>query len=1395
MRMRRRLNVKGTAVLILVVAVLGGAVHWVHGLQVQHNAKALRARGLKAEETGDLDKAIGYLRLYLGFVPGDDEALIRYGLLLDRRARTPRDRLQPFLVLEQALRRQPTRHDLRRRLVEITMELGRYSDARAHIEALLNGAAPDDADLERRLARCYIVAGEAAKADASLEKAIGHKPDQVEDYVALADLRRTRLGQPERADAVMEALVEKNDGSFRAHLARWRYRTTYGLGRAGDDLARARALAPEEADVLLAAAEAAERRGEPDEARTLLERALERHPDDGRTYQALAALELRVRRPEAAAAVLGRGLKALPEQADLLGMLAEVQIDLGQLAEARVSIDRLKRGTKAAAPELLDAALLMRQEKWAEAAQVLERLRPRLAEGPELARRTDLMLGRCYEQLGKSDQQLAAYRRAVTAAPLDVAGQLGLARALVAVGRPDLALEEYRKIGSSVPEARLGAARLVILLTLRLPAPQRRWEEAERLLGEAERATPGSVDAAILRAEVLAAQDRSDEARDLLQRARDQHPDRVEPWIALSDLAAYQESPDAARRLLDEAQRRLGDGADLRLARARVQIRQDKPGASKALEALADDLDKLPAADRPRLLRGLATLALQAGARAEGRALWERLARERPTDADARLVLFNLALQAGDLAAAGRALDDLKRAEGDDGTLTRYGRARLLTRQAPQGNVQSLDEARALLREVAERRSLWPAVPLAQAEVEERAGNSAEAIRGYLRAIELGEDTPEVIRRAAQFLVQQRRYAEADQIVRKLQDRSVPIPTDLQRLAVGLSLRAQDLTHAEELARKAAADRPADFQDQIWLGQVLWSAGRKAEAEAPLRRAVGLAPDRPEAWMALVRYLALDGRKADAEAAIEQAQAALPAERSRLVLGLCYQIVGRHDRAEEVYRAELAAKPDDGPALRSLASFYLAVGRPADAEVHLRQLLALAARVPNDAAWARHTLARVLIAGQSYPRLREALALVGLAADGRAAAGQDSAESSAEDRHVQILVLAAQPERQLRRAAIRRLEDLGEHEPLAVDDQFLLAGLYEAVGDWPKARQRMLDLLASHGEDAGYLTAYINGLLRQHRADEAQLWFDKLEALKPQPLAPFALATLKARLLAERGRKDEAASLLKTQAGTDANRIQVVAALLEKMGLEALSEEMFRAYVAQSKAPEAGLVLANYLGRHGHTDEALDLCERAWSACPPETVGRVSVAVLDAASPANDPQRQRVEHRLESALRDHPDSMSLAVSLAILRNLQERYPEAETLYRQVLARNGRDIVALNNLAWLLALKQAKGAEALDLLKQAIEIVGPLPDLRDTRAVAYLALGRNDLAVEDLKEAVAASPTPRTYFHLAQAQQLAGNRAAAAAALQQAQAAGFDADALHPLERPAYQKLRSELARR
>jgi len=299
--------------------------------------------------------------------------------------------------------------------------------------------------------------------------------------------------------------------------------------------------------------------------------------------------------------------------------------------------------------------------------------------------------------------------------------------------------------------------------------------------------------------------------------------------------------------------------------------------------------------------------------------------------------------------------------------------------------------------------------------------------------------------------------------------------------------------------------------------------------------------------------------------------------------------------------------------------------------------------------------------------------------------------------------------------------------------------------------------------------------------------------VEEQEPGAFQTVELRARLLRATGKDREARELLQKYAEEKDAPLLAVAALLEELGEGAAAEPLYRKYAAVPDQPEKALFLAAYLGRRGRFAEALDLLEQAWKTCPPQAVAFTAVAMLHAPG-ARAEHFERVARDLETALAKNPDLVPVLLHLATLRDLQGRHAEAEQVYRRLLNRAPDNVVALNNLAWLLAHQKGKGNEALSLLRRAIDTAGPLPELRDTRAVVSLSLGESKAAVEDLEAVVREAPTATRYFHLARAELLAGHRGSALDALGKAKAAGLKAEALHPLERASYQPLLKELGR-
>jgi tetratricopeptide (TPR) repeat protein len=1180
-----------------------------------------------------------------------------------------------------------------------------------------------------------------------------------------------------------------------ALLSRGRYfKQTGRPEQAAADVVFARWLAwwfaLDDPDVLVESAELAQTPAELERARGELTRGLDKHVRAVNLYLALAGVHVRANERGKAVACLRRGLQVLPGSGELQWNLAELLLRGGDIEEAGKIITRLRqRGFTPVLVEYLTAHAAAAAKQWLRAATALERTQAHLSPWPDLVRDCNLLLGRCWEQLGDAERQQAAYRRVVKADPLSVPGCLGLGAALEALGKTEEALQVYQRILPKQPEVAIIVARLALLRNLTLPAKERDWKGVEELLRQADRASPNSAVVATLRAEMLAARGRLDQAVKEIQDACKQRPEEVGLWAALASLESRRGKPADALAVLDQAARKLGNKTELRLARLTYLAKLGLKELRQSGAEVERDLSRLPVEEQRRLLRGLAEAYQAAGDRATSRALWDRLAALQPDDLRVQLIRFGLALDAGDSDAGSRVVAEIKRVEGSDGTLWRYARVRECLWKARRGDKAALDEAHPLLAALAVRRPGWSRLAVCEAELNELAGKPAAALAAYLRAVELGERDPQVVLRAAALLSACDRSAEADKLLRKLPEEA-RAQAGLRRLAAQVSLRLasspEDYDKALAEARRAVAADSNNFRDHVWLGQMAWAAGHTDEAVSSLRRAVALAETRPEPWVALVRCLTWLGQKDRAEEAIRQAEKKLPRERGRVALAHCYAAVGQDRRAEELYHAALKDTPDDLAVLANLADFYLLRGRVEAADPHLRRIIRLKVGTLEETA-ARRALALALAAKEDPRLAHQALVVLGVL-DKEGQLTPPPERQTPEDLRARALVLGRSRSLRLRREAVRLIEKLGRQEFSSEAALFFLAELYESVGDWPKARQVLLSLATAHGKNPPHLARYTRALLRHGEGAEAAVWVKQLDEAAPKGLETMEL---KARVLAATGRRDEAVRLVRGYADSKGARLDLAAGLLEEIGATQEADALYQKLLAGFKQPLDILLQARFLGRRGKTAEALALCEKAWASCPAEAVSAACVAVLYTGG-GSEGQTARVARRLEEAVRTAPRSVQLKADLAAVRNLQGQFDEAAVLYRQILEGAPKSVASLNNLAYLLALR-GSADEALTLIERALAVEGPVATLLDTRALVHLARGKPELAIKDLEEASVTGQSATRYFHLAQAHQAARNHAAAVSALRKARDLGLSPARVHPLERKLCERLLAALS--
>ncbi|HLJ94379.1 MAG TPA: tetratricopeptide repeat protein, partial [Gemmataceae bacterium] len=1360
----RKINVRFLGILVGIVAILGPSVYFVNAYQVRRNSIALKFRAQQAFDDGRYDDAARFYYLYLKQHPDDIEARIGRGEALDKKpSKTLGDRKEAFENFQYVLRWDADDPDMRRRQDEIrrrqvdlafdllTLEprnAEHRNQAMAHIRKLLDpqtGTHKNDGVLEQLLALCYALGGEDDQAVTYYEKAMDHAPHHLASYSQFANYLLTRRKDPLKANTVKKRMLAENGDQWEAHLAAAAIARYQGAPD-NEEINKALELAPDKAETIREAAAAAQRQHKLDEARALLERGLKLYPANADLYYRLAQVELEARQPDKAEQCLRRGLKEVPEQGQtsLLYLLALSLIQRGDTAQAEKEINNLQNraGSDIYVNEL-KARVHMHNQEWSLASRPLERLRtlPMVVQQPEFAFQVEMLLGVCYERQRQFDRALECYEQALRSKPDGpdaVRARRGKAMTLAALGKGDQALGEFRQLLSKDPTVALPMVELLTNQNSRLDPAKRNWQEVDELLKNLERDMPNAPELAILKVRLAQVRQDPREALKMAQAILDKNATQPGPWLNLIQMTENQGMDTLP--LIDKAEKALGDRADLRLARARHWLRTGGDEATAGLIKLEKEIGKFSPTDQALLLDGLAVEYLRVGNADQAKRLWTQLAKLEPKNLQVRQALFELAFFRDTEAELDPLIQEIRGIEGETGMIWRYCQACRIIGANRKGKVDrdQLAEARALLTQVSSQRPKWGRVALREAELADLEGNVDNALKSYQRALDLGERDPLSFRRPIYILYQTGHFRDAERMLTTLREQTPELPPDLKRL--NILVLSQLGNHAAALADAALPVKRGskDPGDHFLYATALARAGKNDEAEQAYRTTLQLPGIeklqdewKQELWVGFVRFLMGTGQKSKAEGVVQDAAKRPPAEMPPFVLAQCYETINQPAKAEAQYLGALKDNPRDLPVLRSLATFYERNGQLGKAEPYLQRLLESQTHAtPADMEMARRALAVTWANTGDYGKFQEGLKLL-----------EQNAKNGVlpiADQHAQAKMLAKFQYRWP--DAIKLFEQL-ENQPggLLLDEQLALAGLYEFYGAnaWVKAKRIYTNVLATNANDANLIYYCTRGLLRHRESDTVPNWLSKLEKLDGAQ-SPRVLE-IRIWLAWAQGKLDQGAKLLQEYVERTDASLDTAATLLEEFRMTGQADELYQKLVEKSNRPESVLLRAAFLGRQGRRDdiqEALELCDKAWKTCPPEKVAHVAIGVLSGIKTPSAQQVQRVERGLQEAMNKNPQSLALQFYMAGLRSLEQKYEEAEKVYRQILQQDPKNALARNNLAWLLAARDGrpKALEALDLINQAIQLVGPSSELLDTRAFVRLKLDAADEALKDLEDA-------------------------------------------------------------
>lgn len=1147
--------------------------------------------------------------------------------------------------------------------------------------------------------------------------------------------------------------------------------------------------------------------------------------------------------------VLESGIARLPSNTVLLWALATRRLESGRVNSVKPLVERLRQlNFVPPLVRFLDAQLLAADGQNLAASRILELVRADLVELPEIVRVVDLALADVYHDTGDIDRQIAVLQRVVSANSSWLPGRERLAIALLQGGRVDEAVQEYRSVASRpgiAVTAPLNFARLLILQNLNREPALQDWSQVRsllELLGK-EDAMVGEV--AILKAEMMSAQNQIEEARRILAEAVNRLGSvggspptgaAASVWSARVLLEVSQGDAAAARKLLADADSALGSTPEVRYTEAVVLVTEAADEMHLRLEAVAAVSPQWSDEQALNFRRRLIPLLISAQSYDLARRVAGRVMEQRPSDVMVRLQMLEIASRSGQFGQMEEVLDELLAIAGKTARWY-YGTALFISRRTdvdPSSSDSTLlsndmnRRAQEYLAEAAVLRPDWSAVPALSGQLYDRAGDEESAIIKYSQAVDLGMRQPAMIRRLVGLLTTRERFGEADSIIGRLRSGNQPFSSDMARIASEVSVQMADLQRAARLAKEAAKDSGV-AADWLWLANLSEMNDDSATAESAYRQAVELDPTAVASQLRWVGFLDRNARLGEAKQALHDFAESIPVDDRDSLLA----VAEGYARLGEASAAAAQLDKVDAEMLATVTqhdTYYRLLRQLRDEGMAASFLAELVDRPGEIGAWARRERAMQFAGEGQASSTEQAKKLLkrNLASwfslDTSSSVDAGMLYASADratfaDRRVLAMVNAmaagtVEPKRAL--GLFQQLQQDGWSP--SVTDEFVIGQLYISDGDWSQGRKRMLPLLSNTElRRPEYVRTYASLLIERGDAGEAQLWLDQLRAAGDQSIET---ARLVASSMFQRRQYDAllaALSMLPSEADsvTDPLARWFSLSASTRQRFEMLGDLTTQLLVSQGGEPDVatpqsvidqfqqasarmkaalqeaddfpGVYYAMQLLERGQCSEAVRaLTTAAENASEEELIAFAESAIVNADCGSS--SLQSLERLYGDVAVNRTRKAVFAIILARLKETRGDYDEAIVVYERVLQLDPSNVVAMNNLATLLALTRKDPQRGIDLCNAAIASVGEAAYLLDTRGVCHLAAGHQEQSQEDFLSAVEKLNHPVLRFHVALSAMMRKDEASAKQQLNLALRAGLTKKMVHPLEVESLQRL-------
>jgi tetratricopeptide (TPR) repeat protein len=1343
----RYFNWKLAIVLVISLVVLGISAFGLRQWRRANRAERSLDLGIKAYDEHKWEQAAEHLGRYITLERDNIPILLKYADAQLNIRPAKRNRFQQAIEAYRAvLRLDRGNNEAVMQLAEIYLSMG--SPGEAELVARRQLETNPNPGLRRMLALALIGQRKFEEAATGLKNILQEHPEEILAYETLGKLIEQRPENfKEQPSYWYNQAVEKNPSSALAYIIRADfYRRNEDFSNALDDLGRAEKQDLSDLTVRLRLAQELINFNLLDKAQVHLAAIQQAIPLDDDLWKTWASFALKSGSKDQMLRIAEGGLKELSSSPwDFMPLATELFIRSDKLDKANDCISKmLEKDISSASISFLRGLLASKQGHYSDAVKYW---RQSMGQGNKSIH-VRLALASALSYLGDTQSAIQQLRSLISESPGSFQGYLALGKLLAQTGNWSEAAENAAKAIQLSPKNQ--EAVLFYLHTQIQLVSTRRDENGTmdtQLLNDLQQQMSvfAKNDEAVKEIKLLQFQfalhqGKLAEADVLMSQLKDTQLPKERIITAEAELLTAQNKVDEAITKLNGAVSEFPESIDLVRYLA---ILLDHYGNQKECETtIKKALERI---ETPEAQRDLDLLLAQFYTRWNQKEnvykLLDNLAEKLPNDIPIKRRLLLCEQVAVDPEKAQRIVDDIKSIEGQDGWQWRYEQAKVWFGMDDFEN--RYPQIISILQENIQANPNDQASHLLLARSYERAGETQLAISTYREILSQSPDNIIVIIPTVAALYNAGQYDEAEQILNRASRQNLYHP-ELQRLQLQNYLRQGQLDSASGMLQDLIDNDPNNRTACLSLALLKIQQGDYSQASKLLDKLKILDPKSIPVTAAQIQLNIRQGNKEQALKICDETVKSINSASAYILRARTYATLGRNDEAVKDLDHAVSIEPDNVEVWVARSDFYRSIGKLINACTDIQRALSID---HGDILLQKRAIPLFLASGQR-DTIREGNSLL-----------DNALKLNPEDVQLQLLqarsafVEGTAPSIENAR---KILKEITENKPEMADAWVMLGEISIKQGQPEKAMDAALGGLAYGPRNKSLL-------LLKARAEAAKSPVLAIPTLKLlHEIDPNDLSTvvLMANTYIQTGEPQKAVNLLREQlAVCDVSAKRkcntALAVALYKSGNKAEAQKEFDSLLESEPNDPDPLLAQVQLLRD----------DKDWSSLNEKVINWHSSHSKDSHTPTEiarglmlleDTQARRTsEEILRMILKDDPCYADAISVLAILLQISGRNSESAALYQRLLELEPDNVIAINNLAWIISEVQGKHQQALEIANRGLKIAPKYCDLIDTRGVIYYRLGEFDKAVSDFNECIKLYPgiTPSsigTRFYLARA---------------------------------------------